>query len=767
MLNFAANAIGGYNLTRSLRFRSSASAYLNRTYVASPTDYRKYTFSAWVKLGALGVSRRLIDAGSGSDTGLLNINSDGTLEFTTVVSGSGTTYLKTNNVLRDPSAWYHIVFSCDTSVGSNQFKFYVNNVQASYSTNTAITINYGTYLNSGSAVAQLGRSLTYGQYFDGYLTEVNFIDGQALTPSSFGSYNSVSGVWQPAPYTGTYGTNGFYLPFTDNSALTTSSNVGLGKDFSGNGNYWATNNISITAGTTYDSMTDVPTLTSATAANFAVLNPLTPSFADTGSASITNGNLTVTGNNGYGFSSIAPSSSKWYFEVVNTSANVSIGIWLPPFTHSSNGYNNTNYRWFGVDGVVYNQAGTTFQSYNTYGNGDVIGVALDLVNGKLYFSKNNTWQGSSDPVAGTNAAISGLSVGWLFGVISNSANVANVNFGQRPFAYTPPTGYVALNTYNLPTSTIVKGDTAMNIALASGASIKTTTEALFSGQFLEWIKDRANANNHQLLDGVRGLSAVLQSNSTGAETTYLAPSGNSVGWAWKAGGTTSTNTNGTITSSVSVNASAGFSVVSYTGTAVNATVGHGLNVAPAFFVAKRRVTGGFNWVVWHSALTGLQFLKLNSTDAVGSAATVWNSTTPTSTVFSLGSDTTINPSGEACIAYCWTPIAGYSAMGSYSGNGSTDGTFVYTGFRAKFVMIKEITSGGTNWNILDTSRDPYNVEQKYLAANLFDAEGTLALLDGLSNGFKLRSSALAVNASGNTYIYMAFAETPTKFALAR
>lgn len=106
-------------------------------------------------------------------------------------------------------------------------------------------------------------------------------------------------------------------------------------------------------------------------------------------------------------------------------------------------------------------------------------------------------------------------------------------------------------------------------------------------------------------------------------------------------------------------------------------------------------------------------------------------------------------------------------MGSYSGNGSTDGTFVYTGFRAKFVMIKEITSGGTNWNILDTSRDPYNVEQKYLAANLFDAEGTLALLDGLSNGFKLRSSALAVNASGNTYIYMAFAETPTKFALAR
>ena len=768
MLNFAANAIGGYNLTRSLRFRRSAGGYLNRTFGSG--NQQIMTLSFWFKRGQLGVAQYLFGSySSGSAFSNLYIESTDQIGFADAASA---TNLLSTQVFRDPSAWYHIVVAIDTTqaTAANRVKFYVNGVQiTAFAASTYPAQNTNLNLNSATNHTLFNSAASGAtNYTDGYLTEVNFIDGQALTPSSFGSYNSVSGVWQPAPYTGTYGTNGFYLPFTDNSALTTSSNAGLGKDFSGNGNYWTTNNISITSGTTYDSMTDVPTLTSATAANFAVLNPLTPSFADTGSASITNGNLTVTGNNGYGFSSVAPSSSKWYFEVVNTSANVSIGIWLPPFTHSSNGYNNTNYRWFGVDGVVYNQAGTTFQSYNTYGNGDVIGVALDLVNGKLYFSKNNTWQGSSDPVAGTNAAISGLSVGWLFGVISNSANVANVNFGQRPFTYTPPTGFVALNTYNLPTSTIVKGDTAMNIALASGASIKTTTEALFSGQFLEWIKDRANANNHQLLDGVRGLSAVLQSNSTGAETTYLAPSGNSVGWAWKAGGTTSTNTSGTITSTVSVNASAGFSIVTYTGTAVNATVGHGLGVAPKMIIAKIRNAAG-DWLVGNSNLPSWNnLILLNGTNGYVTDAAVFNGTAPTSSVFSIGTNGQINSAGYNYVAYCWTPIAGYSSFGSYTGNGSTDGPFVYTGFRPKFVISKRTNASG-DWNITDGARDPYNAVANYLFADLSDAEnsqGSGSQCDYLSNGFKWRNSG-GHNASGSTYIYMAFAESPFRNALAR
>jgi hypothetical protein len=289
---------------------------------------------------------------------------------------------------------------------------------------------------------------------------------------------------------------------------------------------------------------------------------------------------------------------------------------------------------------------------------------------------------------------------------------------------------------------------------------------------------------------VRGVTKALVSSATAAESTdtqgltafgsagftvgtntdYNNLAATYVAWQWQAGqGSSSSNTNGSITSTVSVNASAGFSIVSYTGTGSGATVGHGLGVAPSVIICKNRSASGA-WHSYFSAISGMQngYIVLNSTAAFYTPnTTVWNGTQPTSSVFSIGTDSGVNGSGNAQIAYCWTPIAGYSAFGSYTGNGSAAGPFVYTGFRPKFVMIKEITTGGTNWNILDTSRDPYNVEQKYLAANLSDAEGTLALLDGLSNGFKLRSSGLAVNASGSTYIYMAFAENPFKNSLAR
>lgn len=781
----------GYNLTRSLRFRSSASAYLNRTYVASPTDYRKYTFSAWVKLGALGVSRRLIDAGSGSDTGLLNINSDGTLEFAIVVSGSGTTYLKTNNLLRDPSAWYHIVFSCDTSVGSNQFKFYVNNVQASYSTNTAITINYGTYLNSGSSVAQLGRSATYAQYFDGYMTEINFIDGQALTPSSFGSTNALTGVWQPAQYTGTYGTNGVYLPFTDNSALTTSSNVGLGKDFSGNGNYWVTNNISITAGVTYDSMTDVPTLTSATAANYCTWNPLSNT-----AGSLTNGNLTFNGTAGVavrGNSTFAVSSGKWYFESTLTTADT--------FTVVGIGQGFITNQYPGFDALSYVQTLENATSVNnnvvtSYGSvfvaGDVFMCAFDLTNNKIFFGKNGTWFNSSDPAAGTNPAYT-ITAGTYSPIARpyGSGVVLNSNFGQRPFAYTPPTGFVALNAFNLPTSTIVKGNTVMDATLYTGnGSTQTITNAAGFRPDLVWDKRRDSAGNNGLFDSVRGAGNWISSNATNAETSgvngvsafnsngfsvgshpdYNTNAATQVAWQWQAGqGSTSTNTNGTITSTVSVNATAGFSVVTYTGNSTaGATVGHGLGVAPSFIIVKCR-NFATEWYVKATAISGASnnALKLQSTDAVTSAFNYWNSTAPTSTVFTLGNDGGVNGAANY-VAYCWTPITGFSAFGSYTGNGSTNGAFIYTGFRPRFVLVKQTDAAG-NWIIWDTARSTYNQMQDYLVPNSSGAElnNVLVSIDAVSNGFKCRTADDDINGNGNTYIYMAFAESPFRNSLAR
>jgi hypothetical protein len=276
------------------------------------------------------------------------------------------------------------------------------------------------------------------------MTEINFIDGQALTPSSFGETNAQTGVWQPKKYAGTYGTNGFYLPFTDNSALTSGSNAGLGKDFSGNGNYWNTNNISLTSGSTYDSMTDVPTLTSATASNFCVMNPL-----DKGTASIiAGGNLNYTTdsstNHSLARATFGVSSGKWYWEVLanSTSSANTIGIANQSASLSQYaGANANSWGWDSLGSTYYNGSPTTYGA--TWGSGDVLGVALDMDAGTITFYKNGTSQGQAySSITGT-----------IFPALSDggSATTANfsINFGQRPFAYTPPTGFVALNTFNL------------------------------------------------------------------------------------------------------------------------------------------------------------------------------------------------------------------------------------------------------------------------------------------------------------------------------
>ena len=775
----AANGPAGYNLTRSLRFRSSASASLSRT-MTTPTNNLKWTFSAWIKRGSVTAESAILNAGTAGSDDQLEFPAAGTIAF--YVANGASYYLVTNAVYRDPAAWYHIVFVYDSAnaTASNRMLLYVNGSQVtSFSSAIYPTQNYASQINSAIA-NRLGIRSNSSAAFDGYMTEINFIDGQALTPSSFGSTNTLTGVWQPAPYTGTYGTNGFYLPFTDNSALTTSSNVGLGKDFSGNGNYWTTNNISITAGVTYDSMTDVPTLTSATAANFAVMNPV-----DQYLCSITQGNLSVTTNNG-GYlggvrSTIAVSSGKWYWETVITALGGSAGqapiSGIIPSTTPINAISsNTRYGYYGANGNKLSSAGSV--SYGAaFSTGDVIGYALDLDAGTLTFYKNNASQGT---------AFTGLSGSFCAVVYDGgTGGTTAINFGQRPFSYTPPTGFVALNTYNLPTSTIVKGNTVMDATLynGTGGSQSIVNAGGFKPDFV-WTKARSQADQNNLMDSVRGVGNRLFSNLTNAETTGGLVSVNSngfsidsssasmnnsgqtyVGWQWQAGqGTTSTNTNGTITSTVSVNASAGFSVVTYTGTGANATVGHGLGVAPQFIIVKSRTSGVEQWYIYHQALGNTKYLYF-TTDAAYTI-NAWNNTSPTSSVFSLSSLNGVNQSANNFVAYCWTPIAGYSAFGSFVGNNSADGPFVYLGFRPKFIMRKGINTAGINWSIIDTSRNAYNVSASNLFPNLSDAESTPSGdIDITSNGFKVRSTSF--NISGETYIYMAFAENPFKNALAR
>ncbi len=310
-----------------------------------------------------------------------------------------------------------------------------------------------------------------------------------------------------------------------------------------------------------------------------------------------------------------------------------------------------------------------------------------------------------------------------------------------------------------------------------------------------WTKTRNAASSHRLTDSVRGVTKVLYSDLTDAEGTeaqgllsfntngYTAGTGSSnqngttyVGWQWKAGGTAVSNTAGSITSSVSANTTAGFSVVTYTGTgAVGATVGHGLGVAPSLIIQKPRSAGTSddNWHVYHSSIGATGALSLNTTSGTSTSAVWWNNTAPTSTVFTVGGSGAAgytNNNGSTYVAYCFAPVAGYSAFGSYVGNGSSDGSFIYTGMRPRFIMIKG-SSFASNWFVIDTSRSAYNVSLDALRPNLSGAEvnspTTTYSIDILSNGFKLRTSAADSNTNGATFIYMAFAENPFKYANAR
>jgi hypothetical protein len=790
-----ASAAGGYNLTNSLRFRGSASAYLNRTFT-TPTDNKKWTWSAWVKLGTLSTGRILFCVDIDADNrAQLQFSSGNNLAFDQLNAGSFDGVTSTVAVYRDPSAWYHVVFVFDSAnaTASLRNRYYVNGVEQTY--NDSVTIPQNTASKINSAVShKIGRNTVTGAQFDGYMAEQHFIDGQALTPSSFGDNNASTGVWQPKKYAGTYGTNGFYLPFTDNSALTTSSNVGLGKDFSGNGNYWTTNNISITAGATYDSMTDVPTLTSATAANFCVMNPIDsaastlPQYANlrltnsNSTHSITRGTVGVTSGKYYWEIKVSSAMSNFYSGIATNQTDIS--------TTTTVGADAYSWAYVGSNGEKrYNGTSTAYGSALV--NGDVLGCALDLNSGKIWWSVNGTFQASGDPAAGTNEAFSGVT-GVCFPAGGTYNMTIDYTFGQRPFTYTPPTGFVALNTFNLPTPTI--GATAstqagkyFNISLYTGTGSSQSITGLGFQPDWTWIKERNAAADHGLYDAVRGVQNQLESNTTTAETaeatglTAFGSDGFTVGalaqlntsgdtyvaWNWKANGAGSSNTAGSITSTVSANTSAGFSVVTYTGTGANATVGHGLGVAPSMIIVKRRNTAQ-SWPVYHASLGATKNLYLDLTDAAATATTPWNDTSPTSTVFSVGTSAATNSGSGTYVAYCFSEVAGYSKFGSYTGNGSTDGSFIFTGFRPKFVMIKR-TDDAFGWYMYDTARNTYNVTNLLLLANASDAETTTttAILDLVSNGFKLKNTSSGINASGGTYLYMAFAETPTKFSLAR
>ena len=845
--NLSKGLYNNYQIGNSCWFNGSNN-YFTRTFVAG--DRRRYTWSGWVKRTTLGGTYRFFCTRTAN-----NDNDCAELIFSTSdapnVIGWGTSWRATSATLRDVSAWYHIVVSTDTTRATpdQRIRVYINGQESTFSSSTNPSIDALLGFNQAS-LHYLGTA-DYGAYTPFYLSEINYIDGQALDPSSFGYFdNQRDFVWKPKKYIGSYGTNGFYLNFND------SSNLGL--DSSGNGNHWTVFNMSSSNQTT-----DSPSN------NYCTLNPLSQT-----NVTLTNANLTVTtavSGTTFALGTFSiPKKGKWYWEYT-------LGTNAIYVMHGISNRNITLYQaYYGLTGDRYFDG--TFTSYGSANNvGDIMGVAVDADTNQITFYQNNISRGV--------ISYSNLATDDFFPYFSDgsgnagTATTTNVNFGQRSFTYTPPAGFKSLCTANLPVPSIKKANQFFDVRTYIGNGTQQAIRGIsFSPNFV-WIKSRSQSASNGLHDILRitsgGDESILYSDQTSAESipgSYLSSfdsdgftvnnntSGNNlnstyVSWQWGGANTQrSWNFNGNLERSATIsianpavvnmtahrfdrgqavrfsttgslpspispgityyagnigvdtfnlydteanailggttgridtssgsqsgshtcryaslvfsNQDSGFSIVGYIGnTTLSArNVGHGLNKTPQFIIVKAReaVT---SWPVYHVSRGATKWILLNSTSAESTTNQEWNNTEPNSITFSIGNSSANSNQNSKYIAYCWTEVEGYSKIGSFTGNGLADGAFVYTGFRPRFILLKN-AQNAYHWNIFDTSRNTFNVASTNIHPSDPAGDQATASLDILSNGFKLRTASY-INDSSNAIIYIAFAEIPFKYALAR
>ena len=553
---------------------------------------------------------------------------------------------------------------------------------------------------------------------------------------------------------------------------------------------------------------------------WCTLNPLwkNSNSANNG-GTYANGNLqhTTTGSNGNtpACASVYVSSGKWYWEAELISGlYLNIGVASDIFSSDAypgygTGAVNGQVSWGYISHTgnkIHNS--TSPSSYgSTFAIGDIIGVAMDLTTGELTYYKNGVSQG---------VAFSNLS-GNLTAAHADAGAAAGIryNFGQKPFKFPPPAGFQPLALANTPRPTIVRPDQYVGVTTYTGNGSTASLNIGWKPDFV-WFKSRSGANSHKLYDSVRGVYKALYSNGTATEAndspygvtsfnnngvsindnsngdygvngppggTYSGALGTYVAWAWKAGGNSNTfNVDdvgyasasaagldaGTITpTGASVNTKSGFSIITYTApsnTNTSWSVSHGLLSAPNFIIHKQRGPSTSGWNVYHSSVGAGSYGGLNNTSAFQSNQNMWNNTTPTSSVINLGgsSGSSFFDANNTQIIYAWTEIPGFSKFGSYTGNGSADGPMIVTGFRPRFLLLKATnTSVNKDWWILDSERNKYNTTTLGLRPNLSVAEGADDFCDFLSNGFKIRDTPIDINESGKTYIYAAFAESPS------
>ena len=829
----ASGSKDAYEIDQSLMFEVADSSYLNRT-PSSASNQRTWTFSTWFKNTSENYAGGSIWTSWNSST-----QSDasygwmGLYQDKLHIGGWFTNWRVTNRLFRDVGAWYHIVIAVDTTIADgsadNRVRIYINGVEeTSFATKNNPSQNTDLPWNSTQQhrLGAINSSTAY--YLGGYLAETHCIDGSQLTPSSFGETDSVSGAWIPKEITGlTYGTNGFYLKFVSGA---------IGTDSSGEGNNYTANNLA-----NADVLLDTPTN------NFSTLNGIQAFNTTTGV--LTQGNLFFAAgaySSGH-YSNISstfnvPASGKWYAEcrisIEAGGGNVTVfGVVDQDINWS--GVANENLT--GMDGFFTSLYGNYIKVVDSgsVGTGNtsatatsyILGMALDVDNGYAYFGVDSgsamVWyqaDGSTsggDPTSGSTGTGGFARTFTTNDTITVSVSVSSsggdgsqnhLNFGQNGtfcgtetaggnadgngrgnFFRSPPSGFKALCSKNLPTPAIKKSTEHFNTVLYTGTGNLDydITGVGFRPDF-NWIKKRSEADDHVITDAVRGAGQVIKSQANSAEedwTDYVGPfladgirlsdvqQGDAVNesgqtyvmWNWKANGSGSSNEDGSInTTATSANTTSGFSVSTYTGTGSNATVGHGLGVAPSAIIIKNRGVAD-DWAVY-SRGDATDYLELNTTNATADDNTYWNDTAPTSSVFSIGTAHSVNASSETYVAYCFANVEGFFKSGTYTGNGAAeDGTYVYTGFSPALVIVKEASSAGGSWFMWDNKREVGNVKDAVVWADGTYAETAHAEyeIDFLSNGFKLRGNSAASNQSGQTMLYLCWAESPFKYANAR
>tara|TARA_R100000329_G_scaffold46824_2_gene43708 strand:+ start:6060 stop:8483 length:2424 start_codon:yes stop_codon:yes gene_type:complete len=787
-----------YSIDQSLRFNDDDSAKL---YFDPTSDGNKqiWTFSAWVKRGNLGLNYATIFSGTNVHGHQTDVRFDSADQLRVVTAGASLTMdFKTNRVFRDTGSWYHIVVAVDTTDATllNRVKIYVNGVQETSLATTTCTQSTNCILNTASNqttnVGALGYTTTVSKEFDGYMAEVHFVDGTQYAASNFGE--TKDGVWIPKEYTASHGTNGFYLPFDDSSAI--------GDDESANTNDFTAINLDAS-----DVVLDSPTNNFPTMNFLDNLNWLSQGLTN---ESFAQGNLQASGSSWMTRSTFRLDSGKWYWEVRKPTNYAIIGIY-----ETDGASNNSNHAYYyyngGVNDATSNRSSpTNVYSGTNHADGTIIGVEFDADNLTLEFYAN----GSSI------YKITSVDAGKYTASFGTAANTTfQVNFGQDPtfcgqftggdvgtqtdgngnglFKYAPSSGFLAICTSNLPDPTIGPGqddqaDDYFSTVLYTGTgSSQSITGVGFQPDFV-WIKGRA-ARRHMLFDVIRGVTQRLISDDTNVEavssdtlTSFDSDgfteggnlnTGNNtelyVSWNWKAGGTGVSNGNGSIASTVSASTEAGFSIVTWTGNGTDgATVGHGLTSPELSFVKNR--DAATNWDVCWTGFSSRSVTSLNldaTTDEFSPTQGYQTLGASTITLNNGGSGVTrVNTNTQDYVAYVFKSVPGYSDIGYYIGNGNSNGTFVYTGFSVKWLIVKTLDTSN-RWILFDVARSPINpIEEKHeLNPDDNSGEGTSGTdcFDFLSNGFKLRRTGNVFNTSGHDYLYFAIAEAPFKFANAR